>query len=136
MNLSKDCYLAYYVNDEASYAAVLKPIGAMPYDVPSLGICSASTGGGVDWEFVVTEHELNSTTIKVAMFAEAFPALQQIPEFFAFLVDQAPAALDVVRAWLDSVGAKDVTDRSTPQSVLTRAMPIPFPASGTGAGTR
>jgi hypothetical protein len=112
MNLSADCFLGYYVHDEASYAAVLKPIGAMPYKVPALGICAASTGGGVEWEFVVTEHELNNTTIKVAMFAEAFLAFEQIPEFFAFLVDQAPATLEVVREFLDSIGAKDLTQRS------------------------
>lgn len=113
MNLPDDCVLAYYVDDEAWYASVLRQHGPMPYEQPSIAICAQSTGGGVAWEFVVTEHELSGTTIKLSMFADAFPAISQIPEFFAFLVDQAPTTLAVVREFLDSLGARDITNRRT-----------------------
>lgn len=104
-----DCHLAYIVSHEAWYAQTPGVI-----DRPSISVSASSSGGGVAWEFTVEEYDHGNThPIRVGMFSDAFDAFAQIPEFFTRLTDGAET-LDDVRAILDSIGARDETERREP----------------------
>jgi len=112
MNLPADCFLAYYVHDEAWYAEPLRRAGAFPNQFPTLMVCAQSEGGGVVWEFAVTQRDLGGPCTRVEMFSDAYDALTQIPEFFTEMVADKPSTLTEVRSLLDGLGARDVTQRT------------------------
>lgn len=105
-NLAPDCSLAYIVNHEAWYTLD---------DKPSLQVQSASTGGGVDWEFSVHDSGFRGrSSIHIMVFDDAFKAFAQVPELFALLAELEPTSIQTVIMILDQLGAVDVTQRVNP----------------------
>lgn len=100
--------LTYFVHHEAWYAHV----PGAPRTEPHLVVCGGSADDSGAWEFRVSEHGINGGTVKVSVFADAFAAFRQIPEFFAALATQSPRTLSAVCALLDSLGARDITART------------------------
>lgn len=120
MELPEDCFLAYVVQHEAWYYEPNRAAGVS--GGRSLNISASSRGGGVAWEFSVEEHPHNGGGVKISMFDDAFPALVQVPEFFAALNgDEVPESVTAVRAILDRIGAADTTERVNPRYVDRRA---------------
>jgi hypothetical protein len=120
--LPEDTHLAYTVSHEAWYARTPGIV-----DQPQIMVAASAqgSGGGVAWEFSVTEHDFGShgRAIQIGVFDDAFAAFAQIPEFFAALVAEKIDTLGGVRALLDRMGAVDETDRRGP------AASEPAPAS-------
>jgi hypothetical protein len=113
MNLPEDTHLAYTVWHEAWYADASRIPGELPHLMVSAS--AKGSGGGVAWEFQVDEEELGREMVtRVKMFDDAYPALTQMPEFFAALAEQQPATLAEVRAILNGLGAVDETERVSP----------------------
>ena len=110
MNIPEDCYLAYVVSHEAWYwEAACASVG----DKPHLNVQAAAHGGGVAWEFEVSEHYLGDQfCTRIEMFDDAYAAFADIPEFFALMREHQPGALREVRGILDGLGAADVTKRT------------------------
>lgn len=106
--LPDDCYLSYIVGHEAWYALVPGNI----VDKPEINVCASNTGGGVAWEFSVTEYDQgdHGHPIRVGMFSDSFAAFRQIPWFFEALADGVTTLAQVIAA-LDAAGAIDETDR-------------------------
>jgi len=111
MNLPADTHLAYYVFHEAWYASV------DPSRRPNVMICASAkgAGGGVAWEFEVSEYDLRGPTLRVEMFADSWTAFADLPELFTAMASGGISSLDELRNFLDTLGAEDETARSDPQ---------------------
>lgn len=105
--IDDDCTWTYIVNSETYYA------GGFANEDPSIGIHAHADGGGVKWEFKISERD-NSRAARLEMFFDAFAAFTDIPEFFKALADEEPATLVNVREILDRLGADDRTERVAP----------------------
>lgn len=115
--LPEDTHLAYTVSHEAWYA---RHPGIV--DQPQIMVAASAqgSGGGVGWEFSVSEHDFDRTRpISIRLFDDAFAAFTQIPEFFAAVAAEGTGTLDGVRALLDRLGAVDETDREDPATHRT-----------------
>lgn len=111
MDLPENTHLAYNVWREAWYADVRKD------DKPGIGIAASAegTGGGVAWEFQITQYELGGKPCThIEMFDDAYEAIVQVPELFAALAKEQPGTLEQVRAILNGLGAVDETSRVSP----------------------
>ncbi len=103
MNLPANCHLAYVVAKEAWYAHVTP-------DPPTIWISVNHSGGGSPWEFSVFEVE--GIGVKLGIFDDAWPAFNDLPEFFQALATKGKGTtLDDVRQILDNLGAVDSTER-------------------------
>lgn len=111
MQLREDCRLTYVVAHEAWYGRVPGVI-----ERPQLNVCASAQGGGVAWEFLVTQHDFGkgNTPIRLDVFDDAFAAFNEIPEFFAALGEKEPRTLADVVAILAAMGATDDTQRERP----------------------
>ncbi len=108
MNLPDGCELVYIVPGEAWYRNSVKD------ELPSVQVVAHYRYGGCDWEFDVQEGYLYSDggpSLLLRMFDDAWGAFDQIPEFFTALQTQQPHTLTELRRLLDSIGARDVTQR-------------------------
>lgn len=113
MNLPEDTHLAYIVVKDAWYASASIYAG----ERPSISVMASAkgTGGGVAWEFVVTEYDLDGSSVHLEMFYDSFAAFTEMPEFFTGLQQIGRGdGLAEVRLLLDSLGAVDETDRVSP----------------------
>jgi hypothetical protein len=115
--LPADTHLAYTVSHEAWYA---RTPGIVDQPQIMVGASAQGSGGGVAWEFSVTEHDFggHGRAIKVGVFDDAFDdafaAFAQIPEFFAALAAGDIDTLDKVALLLQHIGAVDETEREDP----------------------
>lgn len=111
MNLPDDTHLAYIVSHEAYYSDSARTPGEKPH----LNVQAAATGGGVAWEFEVSEWHLDrEPSTQIEVFSDAYAAFADIPEFFALMREHSPGTLREVRGILDSLGAADETKRTDP----------------------
>lgn len=106
-------YLAYIVVVETYYYQRLGNPDKRP---PSINIF-ASRGGGVSWEFSVTDHtaRLGQRALKVEIFDDAWAAFADLPELFVAMADGEIESLDELRTLLDRLGAVDQTPRIDPR---------------------
>jgi hypothetical protein len=108
VNIPDDCHLAYIVSHEAWYWAA----ASTPGEEPHLNVQAAADGGGVAWEFDVSEYHLGGKLCtRIQMFDDAYEAFAQIPEFFILMREHQPGTLREVRGLLDGLGAVDETQR-------------------------
>jgi len=113
MNLPEGTHLAYTVWHEAWYAQAVE----QAHERPNLMVAASAkgNGGGVAWEFQVSQYELGGKAVtRVLMFDDAYAALVQVPEFFAALAEYQPPTLDDVQEILHQFGAVDETERESP----------------------
>ncbi|MFE7744441.1 hypothetical protein [Nocardia sp. NPDC057455] len=110
MHLETDCRLAFIIKSEAWYRDVLID------EHPTLSVMASSSGGGVDWEFSIEEQHLGCWTTRVLIFADAYKAFTQMPEFFETMAKAKPSTLREVIAILDELGAVDETARINPNA--------------------
>jgi hypothetical protein len=109
VNIPDDCYLAYIVSHEAWYWSASRSPGEKPH----LNVQAASNGGGVAWEFDVSEYHLGGEPCThIEMFDDSYAAFADIPEFFVLLREHQPGTLCEVRGILDGLGAMDKTQRT------------------------
>ncbi|WP_280389887.1 hypothetical protein [Nocardia wallacei] len=113
MKLDDGCRIEYIIWSEAWFA------DASPSEFPRINIISAAEGGGVDWEFNVIERQLDGWTTQVLVFADAYNAFVDIPEFFAAMAETQPRFLHEVIAILDEMGAVDGTPRVNPHARIS-----------------
>lgn len=108
-----DLFPAYVVNHEAWYHQHLP---AQMQD-QSINVQSASTGGGVAWEFEV--ERVPDIGIRLGMFDDSWDAFTEYPDLFRELQALGKGTnLDEIRDVLDRLGFKDITQRvdvSAPQ---------------------
>lgn len=113
MNLPDDTHLAYIVSHEAYYWNAAKTPGEKPH--LNVQASARGNGGGVAWEFDVSEHFLgNEYCTRIEMFDDAYAAFAEIPEFFVLMRERRPGTLREVRGILDGLGAADETKRTDP----------------------
>jgi hypothetical protein len=112
MKLPDDHFLAYVVPHEAWYRAVTLN------DPPSIQVMAASSHGGVAWEFIIEKQDINPSwpALRLQMFDEAWDAFGQVPELFTALELRRPRSLPALRAMLDELGARDITERKKPKA--------------------
>src|SRR5689334_5132436 len=101
-NLPGNTRLTYTVMHEAHWASLAWTGLGEPDQIN----IAATAGQGARWEFVVFEKDGKA---RLCMYDEAWPAFQEIPDFFAAL--PGLRTLDDVRALLDRLGAVDDTER-------------------------
>jgi len=119
VNLPDDTHLAYIVSHEAYYWAAAK----VPGEKPHLNVQAAASGGGVAWEFDVSEHFLgNAHCTRIEMFDDAYAAFADVPEFFALMREHRPGTLREVRGILDGLGAADETKRTDPYAARQKVV--------------
>jgi hypothetical protein len=108
VNIPDDCHLAYIVSHEAWYWNALGST-----EKPHLNVQAAAYGGGVAWEFDVSEYHLGGKPCtRIQMFDDAYESFAQIPEFFILMREHRPGTLREVRGILDGLGAADLTQRA------------------------
>lgn len=113
MNIPEDCHLAYVVSHEAWYWNAAKGTDSKPH--LNVQASAKGTGGGVAWEFDVSEHFLGGEyCTRIEMFDDSYAAFADIPEFFALMREHQPGMLREVRGILDGLGAVDETERNDP----------------------
>jgi hypothetical protein len=114
MHLDPDCFLTFNVNHEEHYYETLKAAGAARGR--SVNVHSTSHGGGVAWEFVIEEVELEKGRMctRARIFDDAYAAFTQVPRLFETLADRRPTHIEDVVALLRGIGAMDTTDRVDP----------------------
>lgn len=121
MNISDDCHLAYIVSHEAWYWSAARTPGEKPH--LNVQASARGSGGGVAWEFDVSEHELGGKPCtRIEMFDDAYEAFAQIPEFFVLMREHQPGTLREVRGILDGLGAVDETQRTDPYARRQRVV--------------
>ncbi|MEV4078706.1 hypothetical protein AB0J43_00240 [Nonomuraea fuscirosea] len=113
MQLPEGHRLAYVIGYEAWYFQHQGVTARRQLDV------TASAQDGVAWHFVVEEVNLGRPTssIRLAVYEDAFVAFQQLPEFFAAVGEGQPKTLPEVVAILDAMGAVDETERQRPATL-------------------
>lgn len=111
--LPEGTHLAYTIYHETHWWRGLpsdaRPSGGRP--TIQVAASARGAGGGVAWEFAVVEYDISGPTLRLEMFADAFDAFRQIPEFFGRL--PVCESLRDVRAVLHAMGAVDETERGT-----------------------
>lgn len=107
-----DCTLTYTIYRESWYAE------SFAGEPDKIGVHATSDGGGVKWEFAVSEHAFDGSCTKLEMFEDAYAALADVPEFFEALHADHPKTLVEVQVILDRIGAQDRTERVSPWKAL------------------
>ena len=105
MKLPDSTRLAYEVTAEAWYSR----IPGTRRDAPQIRI--SLKGPSRLWDFTVEVTGYNSPVLRLTMLQDAYPALTQVPEFFAGLQQVSRGSLAEVRSLLDWLGAEDETER-------------------------
>ena len=107
-------HLAYVV-DHHSWWWPLQPVHERQCAVMIMA-SGRGSGGGIAWEFAVTEHTLLQPTpyLRLGMFDHAWPAFTQIPDLFTALAAGSIRNLDALCRLLDEMGAINETDTVNP----------------------
>lgn len=110
-----DHFLGYTLTQEAWWA------DAVANKDEVLSIALHATGGGVTWEFMISDVPLGQgrSALRIGIFDDAWEAFTTCPDLFAGLarLGQDAATEDVVEL-LDECGFRDVTEREVPAHVV------------------
>lgn len=105
-------------------------LSAMKQDTDVLNISvGPESGGGVFWEFTITQGDAGGAELRVKLFDDAWGAFTEIPEFFAGLAALGrDASVEEVVDLLTSLGSVDATVRERPQPPAA-PLSAPHPAT-------
>lgn len=110
--LPGNTHLAYTITHETEWWPQLPPELRGDNGNRSIYVAASARGqgGGARWEFSVVEHP--GIGIKLGIFNDAWPAFQEIADFFRDLAVDRPTSLDDIVQLLDRIGAVDETERA------------------------